>query len=218
MSMVFLITMLFFQSPVHEKITYRVKQNSRTRTPQCDYFYKISKKILHNTCPETRSFRHTRYRLMGQHTSQQCYLSWRYIKRNVSCTQDTAHRGLSCDPLITECTHDEHYHMLSTLGACNTPVGTAARECALRHLGNARYAILGMRATPSWSTSSRRQCVSTIGAVSPWDRLTYNAYGTCECRSPTDSTDTRQWRCYNYSCETRAVENLTRYSVIFETI
>jgi hypothetical protein len=38
-----------------------------------------------------------------------------------------------------------------------------------------------------WPTCSRRQCFTTIGAASLWDRsLTCS---TCECRSPTDSRD-----------------------------
>jgi hypothetical protein len=60
-----------------------------------------------------------------------------------------------------------------------------------------------------WSTSSRRWCVSTIGAASLWDKKCNTYYGTCECRSPTDCTDTSQWRCNDCSCGTRAVEKLT---------
>jgi hypothetical protein len=45
-----------------------------------------------------------------------------------------------------------------------------------------------------------------------------NTYSTCECRSPTDCTDTSQLRCHNYSCGTRAVEKLTRYRTRIGTI
>ena len=46
--------------------------------------------------------------------------------------------------------------------------------------------------------------------VSPWHKQC-NTYNTCECRSPSDSTDTSQWKCHNCSCGKKAVENFRRY-------
>jgi hypothetical protein len=92
--------------------------------------------MLYNICPETLCFLDTRHRQMGLHTSQQCYLSRRYTKRVVKCTQDTqVTAGLSCDRVIMEYTHDEYCDMLLTLGACNSRAGTAAREYAIRYPG-----------------------------------------------------------------------------------
>lgn len=65
----------------------------------------------------------------------------------------------------------------------------------------------GKCATLSWSTSFRCWYTSKIGAAFPWKRKC-NTYGACECRSPTDFTDTSQWRWHNCICETRAVEKL----------
>jgi hypothetical protein len=90
--------------------------------------------MLYNICPEKLSFRDTRHR----QTSQQCYLSRRYTKRVVRCTQDTqCTAGLNCDRMIMEYTHGEYCDMLLILGACNSNsrAGTAAREYALHYPG-----------------------------------------------------------------------------------
>jgi hypothetical protein len=60
-------------------------------------------------------------------------------------------------------------------------------------------------------------CVSTIGAASPWNRKC-NTFGTRECRSLTESVDTRQSRRQNRSCGTRAAERLTLRGTIIGTI
>jgi hypothetical protein len=92
--------------------------------------------MLYNIRPETLSFQDTRHCQMGSHASQQCYLSRRYIKRVVRCTQVTqCTAGLSCDRIIMKYTHDEYCHTLLTVGACNSQAGTAARECVLRYPG-----------------------------------------------------------------------------------
>ena len=38
-----------------------------------------------------------------------------------------------------------------------------------------------------------------------------NTHSTCMCRSPTEGTDTIQWRCHNCSHGKRAMKNITRY-------
>jgi hypothetical protein len=95
--------------------------------------------MLYNICPETLSFRDARHRQMGKHTSQQFYLSRRYIKHIVRCTQDTQCTArLSCDRMIMEYSHNEYCNMVTTLGACNSRAGTAAQEYALCYPGQ-RY-------------------------------------------------------------------------------
>jgi hypothetical protein len=93
---------------------------------------------------------------MGQHTSQQCHLT-RYTKRVVWCPQDTQCTAwLSCDRMAMAYTHDEYCDMLLTLGACNSPAGTAAREYGLRCLG-IRYVVQTLICFDDWSSVSVRQ-------------------------------------------------------------
>jgi len=49
-----------------------------------------------------------------------------------------------------------------------------------------------------------------VDDVNRWDGKCTST-GTCECKSPTDSSDTGQWSFHNYSRAKRAVE-VTRYS------
>jgi hypothetical protein len=58
-------------------------------------------------------------------------------------------------------------------------------------------------------------CFSDWSSVSVGEEV---YYGTRESRSPTDCTDTRECRCHNWTCETRAVENFTWYRTIIGTI
>jgi hypothetical protein len=74
----------------------------------------------------------------------------------------------------------------------------------LRHALNPRYlqqsswyCCTGINTTSSWSTLSRRYCVSIIGAASLWNGVTPTAH--MNAKSPKNSTDTIQWRSHNFS-------------------
>jgi hypothetical protein len=105
--------------------------------------------------------------------------------------------GVSRARMTMEYTHDNCYNMHLTFSTCNSRIGTAAQE-------KSTIRVL------SWSTSSRRYCVSTIGAASPWDRMCNN-YDTRERRSPKGYMDTNHWRRHNWSCVVGVVEKDTRY-------
>jgi hypothetical protein len=91
--------------------------------------------MLYNICREALSLQDTRRRQMRWYTSQQCCHD--DTQRTVRCTQDSAQHtaGVGCDGRIIKYTYDEYCDMLWTLGTCNTPASTAAREYALYYLG-----------------------------------------------------------------------------------
>jgi hypothetical protein len=102
--------------------------------------------------------------------------------------------------IITKYIHDEYCDTLLTFSTCNTVAGTAAQEYALRY--------------PDYHHPNGY--VFMVVAAPLWDRKC-NAYGTWERRSPTDCTDTSQWRRHNCSCRTRAREKLMQHNTKIRT-
>jgi hypothetical protein len=76
-------------------------------------------------------------------------------------------------------THDEHCDMLLNLEPSSIRTGATVREHALQYPGR-RHREANM--------------FPTITAACLWGGKGHT-YDTCECRSPTDCTDTSQWRC-----------------------
>jgi hypothetical protein len=96
----------------------------------------------------------------------------------------------------------EHCDIPLTRGAWNSPVGTAAREYTLCYSG---------RRHPNANLCRRLEQLLH-------ETVKCNAYGTCECRSPTYRTDGSQWRRHNHGCGTRATEKLMRYRARIGTV
>jgi hypothetical protein len=90
--------------------------------------------------------------------------------------QDAQRRaGLICDGVVMQGTHDEFCSMLLTLCANESRPGTALRE---KHYVVLVDVFQVLKYFEDWgSVSVNRKC---------------NTYGACECRSPTDFTDTSQ--------------------------
>jgi hypothetical protein len=89
-------------------------------------------------------------------------------------------------------------HMMNTV-TCSWLSVPVIVELVLLH-GQARCVILV-------DVIQALKCFGDCSNVSV--RQKCNTYSTCECRSPTDFTDTSQWRFLICSCGTRAVEKFT---------
>jgi hypothetical protein len=97
--------------------------------------------------------------------------------RHTECTA-----GLSCYRIIMEHIHDEYCDAFSTLGACNSPAGTAARKYALRYLSRRHldaniYDINTQRMSCFYTTfwGQTKQCFTLEGVFNvynshPWTR------------------------------------------------